>query len=175
VTSRQAKIVVAAAVGAGGAAGILGAVGAALLLRPTAAAAPSGSASSAAGALVSGHSDPRTDAFLFRKRLEQHEREAVDPSWAIEAQRAHERDLNRLAKEARFSLRGVNCRATSCVADISFASYDAARNSMKIIMLSRWTLNCTREMNLDPVTEESFAYSTSIYFDCASARPSRDR
>jgi hypothetical protein len=50
----------------------------------------------------------------------------------------------------------------------------AAKGSMQRIVLSRWTLNCAKEMNLDPADDGSSEYVTSLYFDCARARASSE-
>lgn len=171
MTSRRAKMVVAVAVAAGGAAGVLGALVAAAVVRPVPnalALAGSSSARVAGGRL--GTRDPHADALRFHERLAAHEREPVDQLWAREAQIAYESDLRKVARDAEFHLDHVDCRSTSCVAHVSFASFAAARGSMQSIVLSRWTLNCAKEMNLDPATDGSSEYTTSIYFDCARAR-----
>jgi hypothetical protein len=172
VTSPQAKLVFAVAVVAGGAAGVLGALGVACALRflPTAIVSAGGTKVSAPTAVVDPRV-PRSDAVRFHERLEAHGREAIDPSWALEARRAYEGDLRGLAADNGFTLESVDCRTTSCVADVSFASLAAAKDSMKKIVVSRWTLNCTKAMSLDEANESS-PYSTSIYFDCANTRTS---
>ncbi len=174
MTSRRAKMVVAVAAVAGGAAGVVGAILAAAVVRPVSpalAVAYVPSAGTPSGPL--GTRDPYADARRFHERLKAHEREPVDPSWARDAKVAYEGDLERLAADAGFRLDRVDCRSTSCVAQVTFASFVAAKGSMQRIVLSRWTLNCAKEMNLDPATDGSPEYVTSIYFDCAGARASR--
>jgi hypothetical protein len=173
VTWRRAGTLVAVAVAAGAAAGVLAAAVAAGVIRSVAPALARGGRPSAhvAGGPLSTR-DPHADALRFHDRLAAHEREGVDPSWASRAQAAYEGDLARLAADARFRLGRVDCRSTSCMAQLSFASFAAAKDSMQRIVLSRWTLNCAKEMNLDPTTDGAAEYATSIYFDCARARGS---
>jgi hypothetical protein len=169
----KTKIALSGAIAAGGAAGVLSALSVAFLLR---------SAPAANG--VQATRPPRIDsdassseaehpvAKSFKERLEEHEREAIDPSWASDARRAYEREFDDLATDAGFTLRGVDCRTTTCVADVTFPSYMAAKSCMQKIVLSHWTLNCAKEMKVDPVASDSPSYLTSIYFNCASARES---
>lgn len=173
MTSARAKMLIAGAVAAGGAAGVLGAVVAAAVIRPVAPAlAAAGGPSVRVSNASTGTRDPYAAAHRFHERLEGHGREPVDPSWARDAQIAYRADLRGLATDAGFSLGAIDCRSTSCTAQLTFASFAAARGSMQRIVLSRWTLNCAKEMNLDPATDGTSDYTTSIYFDCARARAS---
>jgi hypothetical protein len=173
MTSRRAKIVFAAAIAAGGAAGMLGALGVAVALR-TATGASDRQRPAAIPVTDSGTLDVDVDAILHHSRLEDHMREPIDPSWAGEAQHAYERDLRRLALDAGFGLRSVDCRTTTCTADLTFASYGDARTSMQKIMGYRWSLSCLKEMHLDSVADgSSSTYCTTIYFDCTGARATR--
>jgi hypothetical protein len=131
-----------------------------------------GGPSASAPGVPLGTRDPHADARRFHQRIEAHEREPVDPSWSSRAQSVYEVDLGKLAADAGFRLVGVDCRSTSCVAQLTFASLAEAKGSMQRIVLSRWTLNCAKEMNLDPATDGAPEYTTSIYFDCGGARAS---
>jgi hypothetical protein len=162
-------MVVAVAVASGGAAGVLGAVVASAVIRPVALTAAGGASARVSNGPL-GTRDPHADTRRFHERLEAHAREPVDTLWARDAQVAYDDDLRSLAADAGFRLVGVDCRSTSCVALLTFASFAEAKGSMQRIVLSHWTLNCAKEMNLDPATDGASAYATTIYFDCASAR-----
>jgi len=78
--------------------------------------------------------------------IDQHRAEAVSPTWAAEAQGAVVAELKSLQAETKFSLLGVDCRSTSCLAEVEWPSINDIRRGYHSLLHARFdNLNCATE------------------------------
>jgi hypothetical protein len=85
--------------------------------------------------------------------LANHLRETVDPEWAQRSSVSVSSELKTLAESRHFSLLELDCRRTSCVADIEWQSYADARTEYDALLHGRFSgINCGSEILVPPGT-----------------------
>lgn len=106
-----------------------------------------------------------------RTAIADHDREPIDPKWGPATKRAFEEDLAKLAGDGHFEVARVDCRTTTCVADVTFGNYGAAVRDWKQLLMGRYSTNCGREVLLDDAPQDGAAkFSTTVVFDCLNSR-----
>jgi hypothetical protein len=103
-----------------------------------------------------------------RQLLEAHRRDPVDKVWAQKARAEFSADLESLEKTLPIHVDNVDCRTTSCTANVTFGTYAAARESFDKILTHAYAKGneCGTEITLMPPTSPDGKYSTEVYFDC---------
>jgi hypothetical protein len=88
--------------------------------------------------------------------LRRHSAETIDMAWAPEASRIVTTTLAQLAAGGAFTVGGVDCRDTSCTADLTWPTLDAARETYRDLLHGDYgRVNCTRSI-LIPDQTDSF-------------------
>ncbi len=106
----------------------------------------------------------------FHTALAQHDRDAVDPSLAPRASRVLKKDFERLAANGNFDVKSVDCRTTTCVADVDFKDKQAAVTHWKSLLNAHLDVNCGIQMVLDAQVHGDDPYPTRVLMDCEEAR-----
>jgi hypothetical protein len=105
-----------------------------------------------------------------RSAVENHYRDPIDRRWARTAERQLRDDLSAWASNLHFDTKAVDCRTTSCVATLTFPSYQAANGSWMHVLTLPYGLDCNREVTLDDPPEDARAFDATVVFDCTEAR-----
>ena len=105
-----------------------------------------------------------------RKALEDHRHEPRDPAWADAAESKFFGDLRAVAEEGRFTIQGVSCKTTTCVATAKWNSFDSAEQHYESILHAGYQVNCTKEVLLPEPELPQAQYQASVIFDCQKAR-----
>ena len=67
--------------------------------------------------------------------IDRHYQEPRDPNWYRKAEAKLGEDLGAFATQRHFELTDVDCRTSSCVATVAFASYNDAQAGWSAILL----------------------------------------
>jgi hypothetical protein len=102
----------------------------------------------------------------FQVKVAHHRVEPMDPSWAEPAARAFETEIRTLTGDGTRpeELAKVDCRSSSCVATISFPSYQAARNGFARYATGAYEIPCARSAVLDEPQDLTAPYDVDILF-----------
>jgi hypothetical protein len=115
----------------------------------------------------------RDAAQAHRRLLERHAAEGVDPSWSRQASTMLSADLKGGvgANTNKFSIGAVDCRTTSCTAQIEWPSYGDAVQSLQAVFQRPISMNCTQQVTLaDEPADVTLPYRTTAFFDCEESR-----
>jgi hypothetical protein len=138
--------------------------------------APDGNgALSAAGPGARGNvyaEEPQIDPVVeYRAAVDAHTREQPDSRWASTEARVISEDLTRDSDAGMFSVEKVDCRTTTCVADVRFDSFHSAQLNWGRILNGRRIPGCGVEVVLDNAPKDmSQPYETSVFFNCIGTR-----
>jgi hypothetical protein len=101
----------------------------------------------------------------------EHRLESRDTSWARPMEQKMRDGLQAGQRERGYRVDDVDCRQSTCVATLTFASFEDATRSMKsIVEDSSRTIGCLRRMGLAPPEDGQRSYETSLYVDCGQDR-----
>jgi hypothetical protein len=106
----------------------------------------------------------------FERALQAHRAEPIDPSWAPRTERSLSANFESLASLAHFRLDGINCRMTSCEADVTFNRYQDAQQNFTKILHKNYDVNCAATILIPPPDDLSGRYRSSVLLDCAQTR-----
>lgn len=105
---------------------------------------------------------------MQRQRLAEHQRQQRDPAWAPKAEGAVKSGLVPLATRGRFTIEGIDCRSSSCVARLGWATFSDARSNFRTALLADIPLGCATAVHLPDPLDVTAHYSTEIVFEhCA--------
>jgi hypothetical protein len=107
----------------------------------------------------------------FHADLARHAAEGVDSKWASVAASSLTKDFVALAPAGHFKLKSVDCRTTTCVANVEFDTYGAAMRGWQQILLTPFRTGCGVEILLDEQPRDpSLPYQANSLFDCEAVR-----
>jgi hypothetical protein len=94
-----------------------------------------------------------------------HWQEPFAPAWASETAAVVDRELSGFAEAGHFSLEKVDCRSSTCVADIRFASYTEARAGWsQITPTDHGGHPFTVDIEIPPTDDVSSPYTATILY-----------
>jgi hypothetical protein len=106
----------------------------------------------------------------FHAALAQHDKDAVDPRWAPRATNVLKQDFERTAANGNFSVKAVDCRTTTCVADVDFKDRQTALRSWRTVLSAPRGIACSTQVVLDAPTHGDDPYPTRVLMDCQDDR-----
>jgi len=109
----------------------------------------------------------------YRQLLEKHATEGVDPAWSREATAALAADLGRFAdaNTNKFRVGRVDCRTTTCTAEIEWPSFKDALQTFQAVVLDPIDMKCTQQITLpDEQKDTTSPYLATAFFDCEESR-----
>jgi len=108
----------------------------------------------------------------YRAAIDAHDKEPRDSRWAATESRVIGDDLARdVGDKTPFHLVSVDCRTTTCVADVQFDNYRAARAWWPQVLNGRRVPGCGVQVVLDKTPDDpEQAYHTGVLFDCENGR-----
>ena len=103
----------------------------------------------------------------FQEALLAHEREPLDARWAASTTSSLDDSLRGLAAGVGCDVKRVDCRTTTCIADIEFTSYKQARTGWQPLVTHFYGLKCATELLLETVPQNwSAPYSSHVLWRC---------
>jgi hypothetical protein len=105
-----------------------------------------------------------------RTSIDTHNAEPVDPTWATKTNGFLRSDLSRLATQNHFRVSSIDCRTTTCLAKVEWATEQEAVEEHSRLMHSPYQANCTRSVVLEEDALPSGARQALLFFECESWR-----
>jgi hypothetical protein len=100
-----------------------------------------------------------------------HERDASDPEWALEASQALVGDLTTLGEKLGFTVGPTDCKTTTCRSTITFGSYaDAQANGARLAEEYFGGLNCVQRVRQSRSQDPNGPSTAHLYLDCTDLR-----
>jgi hypothetical protein len=138
---------------------------------------------SSAEAAASAPAHPSTDVVAEREMdtqrelddhkrlLDRHAAEPRDVAWAANEERDVGAKLHALSAtmNGAFSLQSVDCRTSSCVAQLEWPNESVAKTQLKSFLNGSSDVQCARQIAFPPTNGEG-PYTASFYLDCAEVR-----
>jgi hypothetical protein len=124
--------------------------------------APSGSARAAPTPLESQR--------RYEARRQQHAAEPVDPTWSRSTASLIEADVLEQAGSMSFRLGRVDCRTTSCTAELEWPSLAEADQEYLSLVHFPYRANCSRTVVLPPPSKAGGPLRAEMLLDCESWR-----
>ena len=128
---------------------------------------------SARSASPSGSAVPSSEVSPMERHLQAiaaHKASPVDETWARAAQTSVATSLDKLAARSGFSVNTVECRSSSCLAEIGWPSYHGALSTYENLLVEPYEPNCATEIVLPDPADQGAAYSATLVLDCSGAR-----
>ncbi|HEY5959314.1 MAG TPA: hypothetical protein VIV60_22305 [Polyangiaceae bacterium] len=105
--------------------------------------------------------------------LRAHALERRDAVWAPQTERLVRSELDALSEQMTrsFSVQSVDCRTSTCVAQLAWPSLGAAQVNLASLLSGSAGPGCARQIALPPETGKGDTpYSASFHLDCAQER-----
>jgi hypothetical protein len=104
-------------------------------------------------------------------RIARHDRERRDEGWATPKERVLGEQLKQIAADAHldFTLVGVDCRVTTCVARLHWPSRDAARAELHGLLSATAPIICARDIAFPPSPQYDGPYEAPLLIDCTDS------
>jgi hypothetical protein len=113
----------------------------------------------------------RKEVQAHHAAIEQHMREPGDPTWAPASEKSLREFLSKLPAHTKYRVTLVDCRTTTCIAELSFRSYEDARQTWHSVLEARNPIQCTTAITLeDPKKSGAKGFELSVIYDCADTR-----
>ncbi len=111
-------------------------------------------------------------ADLMKAREAQVAAEPDDPRWSRGAAAALRKNFEDLGIRSKFKVASLECRTTSCLAKLSWPSYDGAAKAWRSVLHAQTAINCARSVFVPPPEGDQGdrEYEGTVYFDCTEAR-----
>jgi hypothetical protein len=106
----------------------------------------------------------------YETRLHQHAAEPVDPTWSRATATLIEADLLGQAGGMNFRLGRVDCRTTSCTAELEWPSLGEADREYLSLVHFPYRANCSRTVLLPPLSKAEGPLRAQMFLDCESWR-----
>jgi len=114
----------------------------------------------------------RREMQAHRAAIEQHLREPRDPLWAPGSEKSLRALLEPVATRAKYRIASIDCRSTSCIAELSFASYAVAQENWRAVLHAQNLIGCGVAIAVEEPPIPAKNYALSVVYDCAETRRS---
>ena len=99
--------------------------------------------------------------------LAEHNAESRNPAWATASEAEIGKRLGELASKGHYRVEGVDCRASSCVANLRWDSYEQVGAEARTAVEAPPPVNCKRSMYRPPADDPGAPYAAHlVYFGC---------
>jgi hypothetical protein len=106
----------------------------------------------------------------YEAQLQQHAAEPVDPSWSRPTASLIEADVLKQAGSMSVRLGRVDCRTTSCTAELEWPSLAEADREYLSLVHFPYRANCSRTVLLPPPSKAEGPLRAQMLLDCESWR-----
>jgi hypothetical protein len=110
------------------------------------------------------------DVRAHRAAIERHQQEPVDQLWSQPSARRLREFLSALPTHSNFAVRSVDCRTSTCVAELRFPTYAVAQSTWRSILNIPNPLGCGTEITLEDPQPAAPSYDLSVVYDCGEVR-----
>jgi hypothetical protein len=126
------------------------------------------------------HSSPRPSreearalvSSLHAERVNRHMQDSVDPVWSAHAEATVGTTLAAMAKQDNFTVNKVECRRTSCLADIGWTNLGEARRTYHDLLHGHYgDVNCARELLLPDNGDPANPVNAQLVLDHCPREP----
>lgn len=110
---------------------------------------------------------------LMAERRTRHANEPVDRPWARTAEAGFQADLQRMGSApgaGGFSLQKVECKTTSCSADLLFADYQSVSSQSSRLLHEQYSQPCGTTVFAPEPAAPNEPYVLTVYFECDSRK-----
>jgi hypothetical protein len=118
--------------------------------------------------LIDAEADSKDRQMRHDHAIASHWAEAVDPLWATQTQVSLMNELKARGVGIGVEIERVDCRFTSCIADLRFDSYQTVRSDSMRLLAYSYKENCIRELSAPVPSVENMPYEATMIFDCAN-------
>jgi len=106
----------------------------------------------------------------YETRLREHAAEPVDPTWSRATATLIEADVLGQSGSMSFRLGRVDCRTTSCTAELEWPSLGEADREYLSLVHFPYRANCSRTVLLPPPSQAEGPLRAQMFLDCESWR-----
>lgn len=106
------------------------------------------------------------NADYHARALANHDREAKDPKWSEASETSVHGILDKIADTLHFRVDRVDCRMTTCTAELGWTDYSSAQKSIDQLITDRTGFNCGTEIFMPRPDDPSRPYSATLVYDC---------
>ena len=103
----------------------------------------------------------------FAEKLAGHSAQPANPAWSKSTEGVLRRGLENTAKTAGFRVSSVDCRTTSCVADLEWDTYSAMRQNLHTAVESSYDTLCARAAMPPDEGRAGDKVTVPLILDCA--------
>lgn len=103
----------------------------------------------------------------FNEQLSAHSRQQVDSGWAPAMRTQLSRELEPLQSTSGFRLGDIDCRSTTCVAQVEWPTYADAMAHYSTLLQSAFKEPCSKTIVLPEPADPGVPYSAKTLFECA--------
>jgi hypothetical protein len=109
----------------------------------------------------------------WRQALEEHEAQDVDANWSHEVGLRFADDIEAFASDGAFLVSKIDCRSTSCTAQLEFTSFDDATRHFATLLTARYRENCGTKTLFEEPQDPAAPYAVTMLYDCSEAKAAR--
>jgi hypothetical protein len=102
--------------------------------------------------------------------IARHRNEPADPEWAPAAQNSFTREISAVGEANHVSVRSVDCRSTTCIAEVQWPTYRDALNAYHDLLHGRYSQNCSRSITLPDAIDAESPCQAQFLLDCSEIR-----
>lgn len=111
-------------------------------------------------------SDDRSRLETWQRKLEAHDAEPIDGSWAQEWSAALHGDFSQIAEGTSLTVESIDCRSSTCAVELAWPSYADALSQWRNVLVHPYAANCARDILLAEPSEADGmeSYRTRVLF-----------
>lgn len=102
----------------------------------------------------------------FEQQIDRHRTEPIDAGWSKTTARSLAKDLGSLGEKASFEVVDIDCRRTTCVAELEWPSYAQANSDVTRILAKVYEINCGMGLSVPEPKDRNAPYRATVLFDC---------
>jgi hypothetical protein len=108
----------------------------------------------------------------MRQREAQVAAEPDDRAWSQHATATFRKEFEAMGRPGKFWVTDLECKTTSCLAKLRWASYGDAAKSWRSVLHGRYERNCARQVFVPPPEpgRTDSAYEPTMFLDCTADR-----
>jgi hypothetical protein len=100
----------------------------------------------------------------FSQMVATHERSPVDAAWASTASRTYQGDLDERQRRFNFRAGPVECRSSSCVAEVEWDSYAEAQRTFHTLVGFPTEMTCQSHISIPEPEDMTLVYKSKVLF-----------
>jgi hypothetical protein len=110
----------------------------------------------------------KAEAALREEKLAIHALEARDATWAPKMERSLTSELTAFGEKQKFRPLSVECRSSSCVAELEYPTYAEAFAARVDLVANPYAAPCAREEFFDKPADPAAPFHAQVLFQCGN-------